>query len=210
MITLASIRARARTRFEAESTSRWIDKPFNDAINNGLDELSEDTLFYEQFAEFNTVSGRTYYDLRGLDSDEFICVTSVWSDARQTWLNPTDEALLGREWEQQTGPPTDYFLNGLFHLGLFPQPTSSTDRVRVYFASLAPHFVHDQSVQMELPDDYIPALIEYALYELSIIDGESQKAVKHYKNYVAMAKELDDKRSKRGSTNRVVRMGSLA
>ncbi len=207
MIALSTIAANVRVKYEAESTARWSDQGVYDAINEGLDELSEATLFYERYVTIPLVADRVYYDLRGYLPDNAISVTSIWDTVRQDWLQPASEDQLGFQWEQSTGEPQFFFTRGLCWLGIWPHPTSTTGYIRVNFAGIAPHFDFPQAVLSDLPDDYVTALEEYALYELSAQDGETQRALRHWQEYQTMEQSLADFVSRRINTARVGRIG---
>ena len=131
------------------------------------------------------MAGQAYYDLRGFTPEDMIGVTSVWDTVSSAWLDPVGEpdSVGGVRWEASAGQPQVFWMRGIYWLGVWPIPSDSTGYIRVHFSGLAPHFVIDQDVLAELPDDFIPALEDYALYEMSAQDGETSKAMEHYKNY---------------------------
>ena len=178
MVPLSLITARARTKFEQQSATRWPDAAFHKAINEGLDELSEATHFYERVVSIPVVPDRIYYDLRGYIPDDFISVRAVWSVTLDDWLDPTTPEKLHQRWEETVGDPYAYFTRGWNWLGVYPHPeNSSTSVLRVYFSSLAPHFLHPQAVLSDLTDDFTRALEDYAVYDLQCQDGETDKAL---------------------------------
>jgi hypothetical protein len=207
LIPLSQIAARVRTKFEAESTARWTDQGIYDAVNEGLEELAEATLFFERYVTIPLVADRTYYDLRGYLPESAIGVTSVWDTTTSAWLTPINQGDLGFRWEESAGEPQFYFLRGANWLGVWPKVSTTSGFIRVHFAGLPPRFTTPQSVLSDLPDDYVPALEEYALYELSAQDGETDKAIAHYQEYAAKEKSLADFVSRRTATARVGRVG---
>ena len=193
MIPLSEITSRVRTKFEAESTTKWENQGIYDAINEGLDELSEQTLFYERYVTIPINPDQTYYDLRGYLPETIIGVTSVWSTVRGDWLTPIEEDDLGFKWEESTGDPQMFWLRGIYWLGVWPKGSStSTGYLRVHFAGMAPRFSTPQDVLSDLPDDLVPALEEYALYELNAQDRETERSLAHWEKYQKMEKQLGD------------------
>lgn len=219
MIPLAQIRSRVRTKFEAESDSRWSDAAINAAINEGLDELSERTLFYERYVSIPKAPGQRYYDIRGYVPDGAYALTGLFSTTRNDWLAPVTERGLDNPnqldasgtalWEESIGDPDSWFVRGAHWFGVYPYPgEDATGYLRLYFAGQAPHFTHDQAVLADLPDDYIPALEEYAMYELHAQDGESKKALLRWKNYDERATEFATFVERRNKTARTHVMGA--
>lgn len=208
MIPLSTIIANVRTRYEAESTVRWSDADITDAINEGLDDLSEVTHFYERHVAVPIIGKKNYYDLRGWLPENALGVTSIWSSVRETWLIPATVNQWRSQWERSSGPAEQFAMRGFFWMAIWPRPESGDGYFRVYFPGLAPHYTHAQSVLLDLLDDFEPALEDYALYELNAQDGEGELAVKHFKNYEDRAKKLADFVERRLQTARVIKMGS--
>jgi hypothetical protein len=195
-------------KYEQSSTARWTDAAIKDAINEGLDELSESTLFYERYVTIPLVADRIYYDLRGYLPESALAVVSIWDYARNDWLWPISEDQLGFKWEQSRGEPQFYFLRGLNWLGLWPIPSgSTTGYVRVYYAGLCPHYEMGQDVRSEIPEDLLHALEEYALYDLSAQDGETDKALQHWEEYTTIEADFRKLVEKRGVAARHGRIG---
>ena len=207
MVPLSEIITNVRTQYAAESTVRWKDPDIRDAINEGLDELSEATRFYERHVSVPVASLRTYYDLRGWLPESALGVTAVWSSVINEWLEP-GSSIARFQWERSVGPSQSFFMRGIYWMGVWPKPSTSTGFLRVYFTGLAPHFDFPQAVLRELPDDFIPALEEYALYELAAQDGETTRALQHFKDYGVRERSLRDFVERRTVTARVLKMGS--
>jgi hypothetical protein len=209
MLTLSDIRSRVRTRFEAASSTRWSDADINAAINDGLAELSEVTRYFERVASVRLKGGRTYYDLRGLTPETVLSVTSVWHEAGNRWLEPVDwRDMRYEEWEQTVGEPISWFTRGLCWLALWPHPSGDVDQwVRVYYTGVAPVLAEDGEEPAQLPDDFVPALEEYALYELQQRDGETDKALYWWQQYKAREKSLEQHMAHRVTTARTGSLG---
>lgn len=185
MLTLEALRDRVRTRFEAESSTRWSDAQIDGAINAAVRELSEGTGFYERNVSIPIGAQQVYYDLRGYVPEEVLAITAVWSVANQLWLEyrpPERMPLL--EWERVEGAALNWFARGLFWLGIFPRPGADGDYLRAYYTGLHPTLVNDDDPVYDMPEDFGPALEDYALYELQGKDGETSKALLHYDSYV--------------------------
>lgn len=208
MLTLSDIRSRVRTKFEASST-RWSDADIDAAINDGLAELSEVTRYYESWASIMLKDSRTYYDLRGLTPETAMSVTSVWHEPGVRWLTPVNIADIGYdEWEETSGNPTGWFTRGLWWLGIWPRPSADVDEyIRVYYSAVAPKLVDDGDEPRQLPDEFVPALEEYAVYELQQREGETDKALYWWGKYKEREAKLEQHMAHRITTARTGKIG---
>jgi hypothetical protein len=171
--------------------TRWLSDDFLSAANDGLDELSEATKFYERFASIPLMGGQTYYDLRGLLPADVVSINSVFNVNEQIWLGPRGIAdMITPRWETVAGSPQEYLTRGLYWLGLYPRPAGDTGVIRVFYSGLAPHFRDSSSVLSDLPDDYAAALDDYIMYDLSCKDGESEKALSYWGTYLNREESL--------------------
>ena len=208
MLTLSDIRSRVRTRFEAASTTRWANADVNAAINDGLAELSEATRYYERWVSV-PLRARTYFDLRGLTPETVLSVTAVWHDSGCRWLTPMNVTdMTYEEWELTTGNPIGWFTRGLWWLGIHPKPSSDLDEwLRVYYTGVAPSLTSDEHEPKQLPDEFVPALEEYALYELLQRDGETDKALYWWGKYKERERALEQHLAHRVTTARTGAIG---
>jgi hypothetical protein len=208
MISFGQLESRIRTLYEAESHVRISTEDILVAANEGLDELSEATKFYERFAPVPLKGGQTYYDMRGFLPNSVIGVNSVYNLTQQMWLKPRKfRDFGGHRWHTVIGDPQKYLIRGLFWLGVYPRPGSDTGNLRVYYSSLAPHFKDSASVLSDLPDDFVAALEDYALYCLSADDAETDKALIHWDSYLTREAALKKFVKERIVTARIGRMG---
>ena len=208
MLTLSDIRSRVRTKFEA-ATTRWSDADIDAAINDGLGELSEATRYYESWVSIKLKASRTYYDLRGLTPETAMSVTAVWHEPGVRWLSPMAlQDITYEEWEETSGNPTGWFVRGLWWLGVWPHPSSDVDEfLRVYYSAVAPKLVDDGDEPRQLPDEFAPALEEYAVYELQQREGETDKALYWWGKYKEREKALEQHMAHRVTTARTGAIG---
>lgn len=194
MIPLSSLLTRIRTKYEAEagaaSPVRWSDANLTTFVNEGLETLAEFTGFYERYCTIPIEENRRYYDLRGFTPETVVTVTSVFSTVRNEWLYPKTPEDLGTGWEEQTGDPYCFFPRGIYWVAVHPLPTASTGYLRVHFSGIPSRFTHTQAVLGDLPDQFYPALEDYALYEMAALDREPKRAIDHFKSYIAREKSL--------------------
>lgn len=204
MLTLSDIRSRVRIRYEASSATRWSNVDVNDAINQGLEELSEATRYYEQWVSIPLREKRTYYDLRGWAKGSILSVTSLWHENGNRWVSPASHTDIDiAQWEKTAGAPYLWFTRGLYWLGVFPRLTTDADQwVRAYYATVAPKMTDDGHEPKQLPDEFVPALEEYAMYELTQRDGDTEKALFWWAKYKDREVALEQHMAHRVSTAR--------
>lgn len=209
MIPLADVAARVRVRYEAASggaSTRYTDANLYTFINDGLRELAEATLFYERYATIPLEAGRRFYDLRGFTPETVVRIKSVWSTTRNDWLKPAVVEDFDTAWEEATGDPQTFFTRGIYWLVVDPAPTSTAGFLRVYFAGIPGEFTHAQAVLGDLPDDFVPALEAYALYEMAAMDRKTKAALLYWKDYRAREASLTafvDRRSVESYAGRI-------
>lgn len=209
MLTLSDIRSRVRTRYEAASSTRWTDADINAAINDGIGELSEATRYYERTVSIPLKEKRSYYDLRGLTPETALSVTAVWHETGVRWLSPITLGDISiEEWEETRGNPHSWFVRGQWWLGVWPSPSTDLDEwLRVYYTGVAPVLEEDGEEPAQLPDEFVPALEEYALYELHQREGETDKALYWWEKYQGREKALEQHVAHRLTTARTGRIG---
>jgi len=204
MLTRSDIRSRVRTRFEHSATTRWSTADINAAINDGIGELSEATRYYERWVSVKLKQSRNYFDLRGITPEIILSVTAVWHDPGVRWLTPITLGDIGyEEWEETTGNPISWFVRGQWWLGIWPKPSSDVDEwLRIYYSGVAPALTEDGHIPKQLPEEFVPALEEYALYELNQREGETEKALYWWGEYKKRERALEQHMAHRVTTAR--------
>jgi len=206
MIPLSEIVSRVRTRYEVSDAVRWSDADITLFINEGLECLAEATDFYERYVTIPIEADRQWYDLRGFTPETVVSIKSVWSSARNDWLQPVDIGDLQFKWEESSGDPQVFVTRGVYWLGVWPKgATTTTGYLRVYFAGIPNRFTVDQSVLHDLPDDHVVALEDYALHEMAFQDGEIALGLRYWQSYSDREKDLSkfvDHRLDGGITSR--------
>ncbi len=212
MIDLAEIISRTRTRYDHATTTRWSDAEVALSISEGLETLAEETGFYERYTTLPVDKDRTYYDIRGFTPEIPLRIKSIWSTSRNQWLAPIVPNDLQFRWQDSRGEPEMFFTRGIYFIGLWPSGDSDATSgfLRVYFNAVPARWLHTQEVLSDLPKDYIPALIDYALYDLCSKDREPSKAIRHYKNYLRRENDLKNRLDRRGTAGDVHAMGGMA
>jgi hypothetical protein len=193
MIPLSDLISRVRTKYEQSSNVRWSDDDITSAINEGLQSLAEGTGFYERYVTIPLAQPRQWYDVRGFTPEVVVHIKSIHNSNRNLWLKPVSTEELPYNWEQSVGEPQYFFTRGIHWFGVWPRPeANNAGWLRVYFAGIPQDFTFGQQVLRDLPDNHLPALEDYALYELSAQDRETARAIQHYRSYLKREKDLQD------------------
>ena len=192
-LTLAALRSEVRRQLDDDTAAFVTDADIDDSLNEGYEEMSEATLWYERQFMLPLLSRRTYYNVRELAPDEPLGVSRCWNTVTQKWLDPDSvRALDGRirQWELNAGEPRSYFMRGHWWLGVWPKPASDDiSRVRVYYTAIPPPMTLDTDVP-GFPPEFHWALVDYALYDTLIQDREPGTALAHYSLYLTYRDEL--------------------
>lgn len=191
MIPLSDLVSRVRTRAEHSGSTRWTDAAIQKVINDGLECLAESSHFYERYVTIPGQPYRQWFDLRGFTPETPIRIKSIWSSNRNEWLRPVATSDLPWDWEESVGEPQVYFTRGVHWFGLWPKfGSSASGYYRVYFTGVPQKFDYTQAVLRDLPDNHLPALEDYALYEMAVQDRDHKRAMLHYLSYMRREKDL--------------------
>jgi hypothetical protein len=203
-ITLTQLRAHVRRRFEQDTTVRLEDERLDEAINEGMVDLAENTEFYERNATVNQIAGRTYYDLRGVLSPNFIRPKAVYNSQTGLWLEKVaSKELVMDRWELDTGDARVWFARGLYHLGVHPHTNANAGTFKIYYSCVPSELVSGSDTVTDLPADHGGAIELYALYDLYAQEGLTEMAMKNWELYGEAVASLRDQ-----TTRRVVRARS--
>lgn len=202
----------------------WTLADVKDAINQGYEEMSEISEWYDSTYTVSLVAGTRYYDLfaptTSTSYPQILEVVKVYDATVRRWLLPISTAILDRSnpvWEQATAAsPEHWMVRGMFRFGVFPLPTTSRD-LTLYTKNIpqgtavdAPALVDDSDTP-GFPSDFHSGIVSYAVYMLLCEDGEYRKAILQYNEFMAQTDLLRKWSANRGSIpmTRVVGGGGL-
>lgn len=215
--TAAQTIAAVQARLPPDIGNYFSTEDYVAAYNDALDEISDATEFFESWVGIKLRKWAVYADLRGLLPTTVLRVTAVWNVATQRWLYPTNtrelDETVGPGWEKQVGPARNWFMRGLWFLGMFPTAGDDSSLFRVYFSSLMQHVEVNGSlatgltVRPPLVKDLTGAVEDYMLSSLLGDRGESKKALEHWADYKEQEMELGRVGKERMSRDNVPRMG---
>lgn len=193
LIPVSTILSRVRTRYESAtggSSTRWSDSLLTDFVNEAIENIAESTLFYERYTSVPFQPNRQFYDLRGFTPETVVRIKSIYNTGNNLWLEPLNPDKLHLDWRQSTGNPQGFFTRGIYWFAIYPKSTAAltTNRntqnyLRVYFAGIPSRFSNTQEVLRDLPNDMIPAIEDYCLYEMAAIDRRHDMALYYWDQY---------------------------
>lgn len=208
----SEMQSEVRTRLNEASAVFWTDQDIKDALNEGYQELSDATEWYERMTTFPTLSNRTYLDLRQLLSDTFLAPKRAINTITGKWLVPSSvrtQDHRARQWEKTAAEPEEIFMRGLWWLGFYPKPPDDTGSIRLYFSAL-PSDMSDDTDEPEMPEEYHDGIVAYAVYDLLAQDAETEKALLWWEEYVRYEIKLREYVANRTDMDRVGQLGKDA
>lgn len=192
----------------SSSPTFWSRDEVKAALNDGYEEISDATEWYERNQVINLLSNRTYYDLRSvLSADTFLTPKRCLNSQTDRWLTPTSirdmDTQLYRRWEVITvTEPERMFQRGLWWLGVFPQKGADSGTLRFYFTAIPPPLSADGD-EPGFPEEFHYGLIEYAIGDLLGQEAESGKAIGKWGEYLGFEAGLGSYVDGRISLDRV-------
>jgi hypothetical protein len=207
-ITLTQLRAHVRRRFEQDTSVRLEDERLDEAINEGMIDLAENTEFYERNTTVNQIAGRTYYDLRGILSPNFIRPKAIYNSTTGLWLEKiASKELVTDRWELDTGDARIWFVRGLYHFGVHPHTNANAGTFKIYYSCVPSELVNGSDTVTDLPVDHGGAIELYALYDLYAQEGMTEMAMKNWELYGEAVGSLRDQSKRRVERARTGTMG---
>ena len=189
----------------------WSLADVKDAINEGYEEMSEISEWYETTYPLTLSAGTRYYDLFAptvsTSYPQILDVVKVYDSTVRRWLTPITTKkldLTNPVWEQaESASPEHYILRGCFRFGVFPLPTETrtltlyTHNIPQGSAVDSPALVLDTD-EPGFPVDFHHGIVSYAVYRLLCEDGEYKKALYNYAEFAAASDLLRKWTSNRG------------
>ena len=190
----------------------WTLDDVKSAINEGYEEMSEISEWYDSTYSLTLSSGVRYYNLFAPTSTtsypQILYVAKVYDSTVRRWLTPISTQDLDKTnpvWEQATSASPEHFiLRGAFRFGVFPLPTQTrvltlyTKNIPQGSAVDAPALVNDTDTP-GFPDDFHYGIVAYAVYRLLCEDGEYKKAMLQFSEFASCADLLRKWTDNRGS-----------
>lgn len=212
-VNLGEMETDVQNRLEEQGgLVRWSKADIDGAINEGIQELSDATEFYERYFTLQLRNFASYYDLRTVCPDTILRVTACFNQSNNLWLKPEEvkelDYKVARQWELVQGEPTRYFMRGLWWFGVYPAGPSTQGILKIYYRAIHPNLVSSSDSPQQLPDDYHNSLVDYAVYTLLADDIETTQAMQFWNRYKAAEIDLA-RQSSAGGRLGSARIGNL-
>lgn len=193
-MTRAELRAEVRRQLDDASERFVTNDDINDSLNEGYEDMSDVTEWYERTFNLRCQSGRNYYNIRDMVQEELIRVLRCYSKTGNWWLHPDSLRNLDgvlSQWETNRGEPRSYLMRGHWWMGLWPKPSADFDSVeRVYYSAMPPALTLDTDAP-GFPDEFHRGLVDYALYDIYMQDRDPDVALNYYARYLVFRNALD-------------------
>lgn len=185
-MTFSQIQTEVRRRLNELNANFWSDSDVNRSINDGYDEMSDASEWYETSATVTTFANQTYYDMTSLTGSTVLSPKSCQNPTTKFWLHPVDPLFMDTQvhprWGQIQSQPEYYLTRGLFQIGFAPK-VNADSTLTLYFTAM-PAELSAASDTPGFPQEYHYGIVEYALYDLLSQDAETAKALVHWKQYL--------------------------
>lgn len=175
-----------RLNESSSSPTYWTEADVEDALNEGYEEISDASEWYERSASISKLKNRTYYDLQTNLIDTFLAPRRCFNPQTNQWLDPISVRTLDfktyRQWELNPGEPQKMFMRGLWWLGTYPKSGADSGTLQLYYTAL-PTAMSADGDEPAFPQEFHMGLVSYALYELRYQERETGIALKHFAEY---------------------------
>lgn len=187
-MTRAELKAEIVRRLEESSTTPvfYTEADIEDAINDGLAEISDATEWDERYQTIDLLADRPWYDGRTVIGAALLTLGPAFHVDTNRWLRASRQTDLDRgdtRWERVVGPPQRVLTAGVWWFSYWPRIGSATGTVKQYFTAL-PDDLDEDTDEPGFPEPYHYGLVEYAVYDLFAQEGESAIAMAAWAEYV--------------------------
>jgi hypothetical protein len=183
----------------------WTEEEIEESINNGFSEISDATEWFERFQDIDLLDRLPYYDLRTAADYPVLGIGPAFNYYTNRWLIPITSRDLDRSdlrWEERIAEPEYILVRSLWHLGYWPRKQTTTGTIKQYYKSM-PDPLSSGSDIPGFPEAYHYGLVQFALWELFGMDGETDLAVGAWKEYLSYEQGLRSYVEGRASVPRV-------
>lgn len=215
-LTWSQIRTEIRVRIKDTSTvrQRYSDTLLLNLANEGQREINLSTRMLQQRTNTGMTAGTTYYAFTAISGGnnvlDIVRLTLNWKILPQTTKTQLDSLNGGSTWELTSGQPTHYFIDSAQPLkyGFYPSPSTSfvastpivhidmlVDVLPMSLDSDSPFTVFDLSGVEAVATRYKPyhdTVIYYVVYQLYLLEGETEKATAYSLIYQAKLKNMKE------------------
>jgi hypothetical protein len=159
-----------------------------DSINAAIQEVCMVTGSYTRTYHLQLYGGRQFYRVSSA-VDYLLYPVMVWDRSQQLKLTQTDLMRASNddpEWMTNEGPPREYMILGLDHVGILYVPDAS-GRILEMTWVCAPKAYSTGTDPIKLREIYQRAAVQYAVGEYYASRGDASRATEWHKQYLETA-----------------------
>lgn len=182
---------RERMQSEFDSTANFTDLDYNDAINQGHQEILNFAGVNVKIDSFILTANKTYYDLVTEFSD-LLAVIAIFNPDGNYWLTPTSIVKLDQtaeDWEVLTGFVEEFVPITYRYIAISRKPTTDGDTLGIVYIAKGNTLNSDSDVA-NIIEDHVKALESYVTSDLQSKLQEWTKATLAHKEYVKRMQDL--------------------
>lgn len=193
---------------EVDDPTYWTRRDCEDSINEGLVSLADFTEYNEVTLTIPQLAFRQYYDLRShvQQGEQFLAPRRVHNLATNRWLPWSSARVLDHtlhnQWEGTPSACDKVVARGLFWLGVYGTASGDTGVLRAPSVTI-PNLLTVDEDEPQFPRQFHLGLVEYALYDLEVQDGELDLALDHYDAFTGIAFDFQAHVERRQSVDKV-------
>ena len=179
----------------------WRDTDVEFAISEGEMEMADATEWNEKFQVVDLLLDRPYYDARTMMRHPFLVAGPAFNITTNRWLEMTTTRQLDIgdfQWEERLAEPDRMVIRGLWWIGYWPKRNSTLGQVKQYYAAL-PDAMDEDADEPGFHQSFHYGLVEYALWDLHMQDGEYTLAADSWREYLGYEGALKLYTEKRNS-----------
>jgi hypothetical protein len=193
-MTFAEMRAETYRRLEESATGQvfFTDADVDDALNEGYEELSDASEWFEVSLTIDVLHTRPYYDLRTVFPYDVLAPGPAFNETSGRWLEPCeirDIDRMARQPETTSSQAQRLLQRSLWWVGYWPILQSETGAVTQYATCVPDRMALDEDVP-GFPEAYHRGCVEYALAVLLPAQGMVSEALAAWGRYDAIENAL--------------------
>lgn len=193
-MTKAQLISAVVARLEESATTPvfYTEEDIIASLHAGYMELSDAAEWDERYLTVDLLADRPWYDGRTVLGADLLTIGAAFSDSLNRWLVPTAGLELDRadsRWERVPGPPQRVLTNGLWWFSYWPRMGSDLGTVKQYYTAL-PAALSESVDEPGFPETFHQGLVEFAVYDLLAQEGETQRAMVAWLEYLSYERGL--------------------
>lgn len=213
-MTRAEMRAEVYRRLREASSFPvfWQDTDIEVSLQEGYEEMTDSSEWYETYQTVPILQNRPYYDMRTVCRDQFLVLGRAFNVSTNRWLQPTTPVMLDlgdSRWERRVMEPDQIMIRGLWWVGYWPIKGSESGKIKQYFKGFPTPMAADTD-SPAFEEEFHYGLVEYALWDLFAQDSEVDLAWAAWKEFLRYEDLLMKAKGKRNGVPKMNAMSPMS